>query len=255
MHKEIFEQPRAVADTIRGRASLEQGDVVLRRDGAARGLRPLRCERVVIVACGTSLARRPGRTADDRVAGADPVPGGAGAASSATATRWWTSGPCASPSPSRARPPTPWPRSGWRRSRGARAYAICNVVGSAVSRECDGGTLFTRAGPEIGVASTKAFTTQLAALFLVAVKLGRLRGTLTAEQGARAAGGAPAPAALDGADDPPGGGAHAHRQALRGGPRTCSSWGAATSSRWRWRERSSSRRSPTSTPRATPPAR
>ena len=69
------------------------------------------------------------------------------------------------------------------RARGARAFAICNVVGSAVSRECDGGTLFTRAGPEIGVASTKAFTTQLAALYLLAVRLGRLRGMLSAEQG------------------------------------------------------------------------
>jgi glucosamine--fructose-6-phosphate aminotransferase (isomerizing) len=54
-------------------------------------------------------------------------------------------------------------------------------VGSAISRECDGGTLLTRAGPEIGVASTKAYTTQLAALFLVAVKLGRLRGALSAD--------------------------------------------------------------------------
>jgi glucosamine--fructose-6-phosphate aminotransferase (isomerizing) len=68
------------------------------------------------------------------------------------------------------------------RARGSRAFAICNVVGSAISRECDGGTLFTRAGPEIGVASTKAFTTQLAALYLLAVRLGRLRGTLPAEK-------------------------------------------------------------------------
>jgi glucosamine--fructose-6-phosphate aminotransferase (isomerizing) len=65
--------------------------------------------------------------------------------------------------------------------RGARAVSICNVVGSAIPRECDG-TLYTHAGPEIGVASTKAFTTQLAGLFLLAVKLGRLRGTLTREQ-------------------------------------------------------------------------
>jgi glucosamine--fructose-6-phosphate aminotransferase (isomerizing) len=64
--------------------------------------------------------------------------------------------------------------------RGARAFAICNVVGSAIPRECEG-TLHTHAGPEIGVASTKAFTTQLAALFLLAVRLGRLRGTLSAE--------------------------------------------------------------------------
>jgi glucosamine--fructose-6-phosphate aminotransferase (isomerizing) len=70
------------------------------------------------------------------------------------------------------------------RRRGARAVSICNVVGSAIPRECSG-TLYTHAGPEIGVASTKAFTTQLAALFLLAVKLGRLRGTLDAD-GARA---------------------------------------------------------------------
>ncbi len=72
-----------------------------------------------------------------------------------------------SPSPSRARPPTPWPPSRRPKRRGARAVAICNVVGSAITRECDG-TLYTHAGPEIGVASTKAFTTQLAALFLLA---------------------------------------------------------------------------------------
>ncbi|MCX5730074.1 MAG: SIS domain-containing protein, partial [Deltaproteobacteria bacterium] len=66
------------------------------------------------------------------------------------------------------------------RKRGARTFAICNVLGSAIPRECQG-TLYTHAGPEIGVASTKAFTTQLAALFLLAVKLGRLRGTLSAE--------------------------------------------------------------------------
>jgi glucosamine--fructose-6-phosphate aminotransferase (isomerizing) len=65
------------------------------------------------------------------------------------------------------------------KKRGARAFAICNVLGSAIPRECQG-TLYTHAGPEIGVASTKAFTTQLAALFLLAVKLGRLRGALDA---------------------------------------------------------------------------
>src|SRR5207253_9808849 len=63
------------------------------------------------------------------------------------------------------------------KSRGARGLAICNVVGSAIAREADD-VLYTHAGPEIGVASTKAFTTQLAAYFLLAVRLGRLRGTL-----------------------------------------------------------------------------
>jgi glucosamine--fructose-6-phosphate aminotransferase (isomerizing) len=61
--------------------------------------------------------------------------------------------------------------------RGARSLAICNVVGSMATREADG-TVYTHAGPEIGVASTKAFTTQLIALHLFAIHLGQVRGTL-----------------------------------------------------------------------------
>ena len=125
------------------------------------------------------------------------------------------------------------------RARGARAYAICNVVGSAITRECDGGTLFTHAGPEIGVASTKAFTTQLAALFLLAVRLGRLRGTLSAAQ---------AREQLEALRQIPlwmeqvlraGGGARCRSPSAAQRPATCSSSGAATSSRWRSRGRSS----------------
>jgi glucosamine--fructose-6-phosphate aminotransferase (isomerizing) len=69
------------------------------------------------------------------------------------------------------------------RSKGARSLAICNVVGSMATRECDG-TLYTHAGPEIGVASTKAFTSQLVALHLLALHLAQVRGTLT-PQGSR----------------------------------------------------------------------
>lgn len=65
-------------------------------------------------------------------------------------------------------------------SRGAGVISICNVQGSAIARASDG-VILTHAGPEIGVASTKAFTTQLAALFLFAVRLGRFKGTLDAE--------------------------------------------------------------------------
>ena len=68
------------------------------------------------------------------------------------------------------------------KKRGARASPSATSLGSAIPRESLG-TLYTHAGPEIGVASTKAFTTQLAALFLLAVKLGRLRGTLSASRG------------------------------------------------------------------------
>ena len=177
MHKEIFEQPRAVSDTVRGRVSLERGDVTL--DGmeiAEAHARSL--ERMVIVACGTSWhAGLSGRLMIEALA---RLPVEVDLASEF-----------------RHRDPIVGPRtlvlavsqSGETadtlaavkeaKKRGALAHAICNVVGSAISRECDGGTLYTHAGPEIGVASTKAFTTQLAALFLLAVKLGRLRGTLS----------------------------------------------------------------------------
>jgi glucosamine--fructose-6-phosphate aminotransferase (isomerizing) len=176
MHKEIFEQPRAVADTIRGRASLEQGDVAL--DGVelseayAKSL-----ERVTIVACGTSwhaglsgrlmiesLARLPCEVElASEFRNRDPL-ASARTLCLAVSQSGETADTLAAVKVAKA--------------RGAKAFAICNVVGSAISRECDGGTLLTRAGPEIGVASTKAYTTQLAALFLLAVKLGRLRGAL-----------------------------------------------------------------------------
>jgi glucosamine--fructose-6-phosphate aminotransferase (isomerizing) len=65
--------------------------------------------------------------------------------------------------------------------RGATTMTLCNVVGSAMTREADFSVL-TNAGPEIGVASTKAFTTQLVGLYLLGIKLGRLRGTLTKEE-------------------------------------------------------------------------
>ena len=66
------------------------------------------------------------------------------------------------------------------KKKGARSIAICNVVGSMATRETDG-TVYTHAGPEIGVASTKAFTTQIVALHLLAMYLGQIRGTLTPE--------------------------------------------------------------------------
>ncbi len=176
MHKEIFEQPRAVADTIRGRISLEQGDVTL--DGLeldpeyARGL-----ERMVVVACGTSwhaglsgrlmiegLARLPVEVElASEFRYRDPI-----ISNRTLVLAISQSGETADTIAA--------VKEGKR--RGARAISICNVLGSAIPRECDG-TLYTHAGPEIGVASTKAFTTQLAALFLLAVKLGRLRGTLS----------------------------------------------------------------------------
>ena len=182
MHKEIFEQPRAVSDTIRGRISLEQGDVTL--DGLE--LEPsyvAGLERVVVVACGTSWhAGLSGRAMIESLARL-PVE-----VELASEFRYRDPlvGPrtlCLAISQSGETADTLAAVKEAKR-RGARAVSICNVVGSAIPRECSG-TLYTHAGPEIGVASTKAFTTQLAALFLLAVKLGRLRGTLDAD-GARA---------------------------------------------------------------------
>ena len=67
------------------------------------------------------------------------------------------------------------------KAKGSKTLAICNVVGSMITREA-AGTIYTHAGPEIGVASTKAFTAQLTALYLFALYLGQLRGTVSAEQ-------------------------------------------------------------------------
>jgi len=182
MHKEIFEQPRAVADTIRGRISLEEGDVAL--DGMALDAGYARSlDRVVVVACGTSwhaglsgrlmiesLARLPVEVElASEFRHRDPVVGERTLVL-AISQSGETADTLAAVKEAK--------------KRGARTFAICNVLGSAIPRECEG-TLYTHAGPEIGVASTKAFTTQLAALFLLAVKLGRLRGTLSAEDARR----------------------------------------------------------------------
>jgi glucosamine--fructose-6-phosphate aminotransferase (isomerizing) len=67
------------------------------------------------------------------------------------------------------------------KAKGSKTIGICNVVGSMVTREANG-TIYTHAGPEIGVASTKAFTAQLTALFLFALYLGEIRGTLTSDE-------------------------------------------------------------------------
>ena len=71
------------------------------------------------------------------------------------------------------------------KAKGSKTLAICNVVGSMITREA-AGTIYTHAGPEIGVASTKAFTGQLTALYIFAMYLAQVRGVMTAEQ-ARAA--------------------------------------------------------------------
>jgi glucosamine--fructose-6-phosphate aminotransferase (isomerizing) len=180
MLKEIHEQPRAVADTLRGRLSVETGDVFL--DEVKLGAAEVaQLGKLVIVAAGTSYyAGLVGRYLIEDLARI-PV-------EVDLASEFRYRNPiigerdlCVAISQSGETLDTLAALREARR-RGARVLAIVNVVGSTIARESDD-VLYTHAGPEIGVASTKAFTAQLAALSLLAVYLGRRRGTLSAEHG------------------------------------------------------------------------
>jgi glucosamine--fructose-6-phosphate aminotransferase (isomerizing) len=179
MLKEIHEQPRAVRDTLLGRIGLEEGAVHLEELGpAAEELR--RAQRVTLLACGTSWhAALVGKYLLEQVAQVpaevdygsefryrDPIVG-----PQTLAVAISQSGETADT------------LAAFRQAKkqGALPIAICNVQGSMLTREA-AGTLLTHAGPEIGVASTKAFTSQLVALALLTLHLGRLRGTLTADR-------------------------------------------------------------------------
>src|SRR5437016_2534932 len=177
MHKEIHEQARALTDTIRGRASVEEGDVYL--DGCKLDAKTVAgLNKVHVVACGTSWhASLTGKLMIETLA---RMPVEVDLASEFRYRQPLVDSRtlCVAVSQSGETADT---LGSFReaKSRGARGLAICNVVGSAIAREAED-VLYTHAGPEIGVASTKAFTTPLAAFFLLAVRLGRLRGTLDA---------------------------------------------------------------------------
>ena len=180
MLKEIFEQPRAVIDTIRGRLLEEEGDVVL--EGVqidSSTLKKLR--RIHLIACGTSYH-------------------------AALVGKFLIEGICRIPvevdigSEFRYRNPVIGKdellvaisqsgetadtlaamREGKR--QGAKTLAICNVVESSLTRDSDF-VIYTHAGPEIGVASTKTFSTQLVTLFLLSIRIGRELGHLSAQEG------------------------------------------------------------------------
>ena len=179
MHKEICEQPRALADTLRGRVLLSEGDVHF--EGFS--IEPERLQAlkgITLLGCGTSWhAGLAGRYMIEALARLpvsvelasefryrDPIVDGTHLAMAVS-----QSGETADTLAALKE----------AKSRGAITVALCNVIGSAMTREAEFSVL-TNAGPEIGVASTKAFTTQLVVLYLLAVKLGRLRGTLTKAQ-------------------------------------------------------------------------
>jgi glucosamine--fructose-6-phosphate aminotransferase (isomerizing) len=178
MLKEIYEQPRAIRDTLLGRVSQESGKIFLEEmDITPEEFRKVR--RISLVACGTSWhAALVGKFLLERLVKV-PVEVDIG-------------------SEFRYRDPILHPgdlvvvisQSGETadtlaaqreaRGKGLKTVAICNVVGSMITREASG-VIYTHAGPEIGVASTKAFTAQLAALHLLALYLAELRGTLAPE--------------------------------------------------------------------------
>ncbi len=178
MLKEIHEQPRAMRDTLLGRISLEDGEAHLEELGAA--VSPLReARRVVLLACGTSWhAALVGKFLIERLAGL-PTEVDYG---SEFRYRTPLVGPGTVAVAISQSGETADTLAAFREAKagGALGLSICNVRGSMLTREA-AGSLLTHAGPEIGVASTKAFTAQLVALSLLALHLGRLRGTLERE--------------------------------------------------------------------------
>ena len=179
MLKEIYEQPRAIADTIRGRFSIEKNKVNL-DEFSLKTADLKRFKKIFLVACGTSWhAALVGKYMIEDMARV----------------------PCEVDIASEFRYRKPIvpkdslmiviTQSGETadtlaalkeaKSLGAKVLAICNVVGSTVSREADG-VFYTHSGPEIGVASTKAFTTQLTGLYLFSIALAKAKGAINAKE-------------------------------------------------------------------------
>ncbi|MGH7888299.1 MAG: glutamine--fructose-6-phosphate transaminase (isomerizing) [Candidatus Binatia bacterium] len=179
MLKEIHDQPRALADTFRGRIALKDGQVSL-EDIELKASEVKQIKRIHLVACGTAWhACLVGKFMLEEIAG---IPAEVDYGSEF-----------------RYRSPLMDPKSillmvsqsgetadtlaaiDIARAKKAKILSICNVIDSSIPRKSDG-VLYTHAGPEISVASTKAFTTQLTALYLLAVALGRLNGRLKAAE-------------------------------------------------------------------------
>ena len=179
MLKEIHDQPAALADTFRGRISLKDGNVAL-EDIKLSAAQVKQIKRFHLVACGTAWhACLVGKFMLEEIAG---IPAEVDYGSEF-----------------RYRSPLMDPKSvllmvsqsgetadtlaaiDIARAKKAKILSICNVIDSSIPRKSNG-VLYTHAGPEISVASTKAFTTQLTALYLLAVALGRLNGKLSAAE-------------------------------------------------------------------------
>ena len=176
MLKEIYEQPQAITDTFRGRLHLQDRRIVL-SGVEAHADRFKQANRIIVIACGTSW--HAGLVGEYLFEDAARIPVEVEYASEfryrnpvlhkddiviAISQSGETADTLAAIK--------------LAKEAGAFVYGICNVVGSSIARAADTGA-YTHAGPEIGVASTKAFTTQITILMLMALRLGQLRGTLT----------------------------------------------------------------------------
>ncbi len=178
MLKEIFEQPQAILNTVSGRIVPDTGLVELPEIGLDEAaLRSI--ERIALVACGTSWhAALVARYWIEKWVG---LPVEVDIASEFRYRRLLVNERVLTITISQSGE-TADTLAGMRRAAqlGSKVLTICNVVGSTMTREADG-VIYTHAGPEIGVASTKAFTSQLAALFLLTLYLGQVRGTIDAD--------------------------------------------------------------------------
>ena len=179
MLKEIYEQPSAVRETTLGRVSQDTGHIFLEEmDITEAEFRE--AQKINIIACGTSW--HAGQAGKFMIESLARVP-----VEVDYASEWRYRDPIVQPntitlviSPSGETADTIAAQRE-AKSKGSKTLAICNVVGSMITREA-AGTIYTHAGPEIGVASTKAFTAQLTALYIFAMYLAQVRGVMKPEQ-------------------------------------------------------------------------
>ena len=176
MIKEIHEQPKAIIDTYRGRMLANQG--IIKMAGVDNNLEKfLNAKRIIIVACGTSW--HAGLVGEYLIEEMARIP-----VEVEYASEFRYRNPIITPddvviaiSQSGETADT-LAAIKLAKSKGAFVFGVCNVVGSSIARETHAGA-YTHAGPEIGVASTKAFTTQITVLSLIALKLAKEKGTLS----------------------------------------------------------------------------
>ena len=179
MLKEIYEQPKAVIDTLRGRLKTKSG--IIKMSGMDDYIdKFLAANKITIVACGTSW--HAGLIAEYMFEKIAKIP---------VEVEYASEFRYRNPVINKSDIIIAISQSGetadtlaaikLAKSSGAFVYGICNVVGSTISRETDAGS-YTHAGPEIGVASTKAFTTQMTVLYLIAVKLSKSKGVISSKK-------------------------------------------------------------------------